>query len=69
MSKSTLLRNIGAERGYNYVTLDNPLDRAAAKSEPRAFLSRHKPPVIIDEIQYATELLPYIFLIEGLQKR
>ena len=24
------------------------------------FLENHKPPLIIDEIQYATELLPYI---------
>ena len=31
-----------------------------AKEDPRLFLADNPPPVIIDEIQYAPELLPYI---------
>lgn len=31
-----------------------------AKRDPALFLQRYSPPVLIDEIQYATELLPYI---------
>ena len=27
---------------------------------PRGFLERHPPPVIMDEVQYAPELFPYV---------
>jgi len=63
VGKSTLLRNLQTEERYEYVTLDNPLDRASAKSEPQTFLKRYPSPIIIDEIQYAPELLPYIKII------
>ena len=43
-----------------YVTLDDPDARYLAKNDPALFLQRYSPPVLIDEIQYATELLPYI---------
>ena len=48
----------GIER--KYVTLDDPDVRYLAKQDPALFLQRYSPPVLIDEIQYATELLPYI---------
>ncbi len=57
--KTTLLRHLcGPER--NYVTLDDPTRRGLAASDPQLFLERFAPPVLIDEIQYAPELLPYI---------
>jgi predicted AAA+ superfamily ATPase len=31
-----------------------------AKTEPALFMQRFKPPILIDEIQYAPILLPYI---------
>ncbi|MFA7404787.1 MAG: ATP-binding protein, partial [Pelobacteraceae bacterium] len=40
--------------------LDDPLVLALAKSDPALFMQRFPPPVLIDEIQYAPELLPYI---------
>ena len=40
--------------------MDDPDARYLAKSDPSLFLQRYKPPVIIDEIQYVPELLPYI---------
>ena len=43
-----------------YVTLDNVDDRILAKENPALFLQRYAPPMIIDEIQYAPELFPYI---------
>ena len=59
VGKTTLLRQL-AEPGRRFVSLD-PLDvRARAKSDPRLFLADYPPPVIIDEIQYAPELFPYI---------
>ena len=35
-------------------------ERAIAKTDPELFLQLHKPPVLIDEVQYAPELLAYI---------
>lgn len=57
--KTTLLKHI-AEKGRNYVTLDDPLQRRLAIEEPELFLERFEAPVIIDEIQYAPGLLSYI---------
>lgn len=51
-------KEMGIER--KYVTLDDPDVRYLAKKDPALFLQRYSPPVLIDEIQYATELLPYI---------
>ncbi len=59
VGKTTLLKHI-AEAGRNYVTLDDPLQRRLAVEEPELFLERFEAPVIIDEIQYAPGLLPYI---------
>jgi len=43
-----------------YVTLDDPRIATLAKNDPALFMQRFRPPVLIDEIQYAPELLPYI---------
>ena len=59
VGKTTLLKHL-VEDARAYITLDDPVAREAANSEPALFLERHKPPVIIDEIQYAPNLLPYI---------
>lgn len=59
VGKTTLLQHIrGEDRAY--VTLDDPLLRSLAREEPALFLQRFPPPVLIDEIQYAPELLPFI---------
>ena len=63
VGKSTMLRNLEVSEKYTYVTLDNPIERALAKSDPELFLKKYQSPVIIDEIQYATELLPYIKIV------
>jgi predicted AAA+ superfamily ATPase len=57
--KTTLLKQL-ADTDRKYVTLDDTNDRLFATQEPAAFIERYSPPVIIDEIQYAPELLPYI---------
>ena len=59
VGKTTLLQHLRKE-GRQYVTLDDPLILALAKEDPALFMQRFEPPVIIDEIQYAPELLPYI---------
>ncbi len=59
VGKTTFLRN-NAEPERRFVSLD-PLDaRMQAREDPRLFLTNNPPPVMIDEIQYAPELLPYI---------
>lgn len=59
VGKTTMLERL-AEEGRKYVTLDDPMARAIANDDPALFIQRYAPPVIIDEIQYAPGLLPYI---------
>ncbi|MGE0009735.1 MAG: ATP-binding protein [Candidatus Babeliales bacterium] len=58
--KTTLSR--AAFPDYRYVSLENPDNRAFAKEDPRGFLDHHRNPngIIIDEVQYAPDLLSYI---------
>ena len=58
VGKSTLLKYCDSDR--NYVTLDDYSARELAINEPELFLQRYKAPIIIDEIQYAPNLLSYI---------
>lgn len=65
VGKTTMLRHLMEEdeaqgRSRAYVSLDNTAVRMLAKEDPALFLQRYQPPVLIDEIQYAPELLPYI---------
>jgi len=57
--KTTLLKHL-FEKTYRYVSLDAPDVRSAASSDPRGFLEMYAAPVILDEVQYAPDLLPYI---------
>jgi len=57
--KTTLLRTLFA-RTHRYISLDAADVCASAIADPRGFLARHAPPVIIDEVQNAPELLPYL---------
>lgn len=60
--KTTMLRKVAQKEniGRRYVTLDDLAERSMAKNDPALFLQLHKPPVLIDEIQYAPELFTYI---------
>ena len=75
---STLLRLFPK---YSFVSLDLPTAAEQAEKEPEAFLSRHPPPAIIDEVQYAPSLFRHLkavvdanrqkngqFLLTGSQK-
>jgi predicted AAA+ superfamily ATPase len=54
-----LLQEFGG--GARYVSLDDPLERSVAASDPNAFLDRFPDRrVILDEIQYAPDLLPHL---------
>ncbi|MDR2563174.1 MAG: ATP-binding protein [Prevotellaceae bacterium] len=48
------------EPSRTYVTLDDPQIRTLAVNDPHLFLQTYRPPLFIDEIQYAPSLFPYI---------
>jgi len=56
--KSTLLTHTLPD--YAYLTLDDPITRERALSDPRFFLDTAGEKVIIDEIQRAPQLLSYV---------
>jgi len=59
--KTTMIKKVcGKNDAITYVTLDYPRIRDLARNDPELFLQQYPAPVIIDEIQYAPELLPYI---------
>ena len=60
--KTTMLKELAKHEGIGrgYVSLDDLNTRDMAKNDPKLFLQLHKPPVIIDEVQYAPELFTYI---------
>ena len=71
VGKTTLLRRLAeaAEEPRRYVTLDDPLVLELAKEDPALFMQRFPAPVLIDEIQYAPELLPHIKMAADAQRR
>lgn len=63
VGKTTLLKTLSEQSGAptrRYVSLDNPLLLTLAREEPALFLQRFPPPLMIDEIQYAPGLFPYL---------
>jgi uncharacterized protein len=77
--KTSTLRRLFPRHGF--VSLDLPTEAEQAEKEPKAFLRRHPPPVIIDEAQYAPALFRHLkvavdaargrngqFLLTGSQK-
>lgn len=57
--KTTLLKQL-ASPDRKYADLAEPAMRSMADEEPVLFLQRYAPPVLIDNIQYAPELVPVI---------
>ena len=60
--KTTLLKHMFAG-SHKYVSMDNPDLRLMAIKEPSLFFDNYRPPLIIDEIQYAPGLLSYIKIL------
>lgn len=57
--KTTFLKNL-ASPDRKYADLAEPALRSVANDEPVLFLQRYAPPVLIDNIQYAPEIVPVI---------
>ena len=60
VGKTTMLQKLMEGTDRKYVSLDDLNERDLAKNDPELFLQLHKPPVLIDEVQYAPELFTYI---------
>ena len=60
--KTTMLKKLAEKEniGREYVSLDDLTAREMAKNDPAMFMQLHKPPVLIDEVQFAPELFTYI---------
>lgn len=61
VGKTTMLKNMKSD--LNYITLDDMLLNQLAIEDPNLFLKSNKPPIIIDEIQYAPNLLRNIKML------
>ena len=55
VGKTTLLRHVFPD--HNYAVFDASLDLEDARREPDLFLLNHPPPVILDEVQFAPEVV------------
>ena len=71
VGKTTMLEHLMSEegRGRKKVTLDDLAERELAKTDPKMFFQLHKPPLLIDEVQYAPELFPYIKMMVDERKQ
>ncbi len=68
VGKTTVLKKLaGAER--TYITLDDILSLKMAKEDAYLFFQANKLPILIDEIQYAPELLPHIKMLVDASSR
>jgi predicted AAA+ superfamily ATPase len=60
VGKTTMLRHLMAGTGRTYLSLDDLDIRKSANEDPKRFLARYEPPLLIDEIQYAPGLFTYL---------
>ncbi len=61
VGKTTVLKKVCNE--LKYTTMDNPEILEYAKYETGLFFKTYTPPLVIDEVQYAPVLFPYIKMI------
>lgn len=60
VGKTTMLEHLMEGTSRRKVSLDDAENRRLAKNDPDLFLSMYPAPILIDEVQYAPELFPYI---------
>jgi len=68
VGKSWLVEKMAGEK-RKYISLDDVKARETARKDPQLFIDENQPPVIIDEVQYAPELFPYIKLYVDKKKQ
>ena len=60
VGKSTMLKHLAQKEQRTIVTMDNDQARELALNDPRLFFQTYRPPILIDEIQKAPNLLEHI---------
>ena len=60
VGKSTMLKHLAEGQNRTYVTMDDTQLRNFAQTEPKLFLQTFQPPILIDEVQKASELFEEI---------
>lgn len=63
VGKTTMLKHLCEGQNRTYVTLDNMMARTLAQTDPVLFFQTYKPPILIDEVQYAPELFAQIKIL------
>lgn len=61
IGKTTVLKEVCGK--LKYISLDNPEVLEYAKNEGGLFFKTYTPPIVLDEVQYAPGLFPYIKMI------
>lgn len=59
VGKTTLFKKL-MDENRTVVSLDDLEERKLAQTDPAMFLQMHDLPILIDEVQYAPQLFPYI---------
>jgi predicted AAA+ superfamily ATPase len=59
VGKTTLIKDM-LRKTHSYVLLEDPDTRSLAINDPRSFLQQNPAPLIIDEFQYAPQLVSYL---------
>ena len=59
--KTSLLQRLFSR--FHFVSLDLPSEAELAEKDPQAFLTRHPPPLVIDEVQYAPKVFRHIKVV------
>jgi predicted AAA+ superfamily ATPase len=56
VGKTTVLQHLARDTNRTFISLDDSEARKIALSDPVGFFNKYKPPIIIDEVQYAPNL-------------
>ena len=65
----TFLLEALKDESCKYISLDDIDERNLAVNNPKLFIQKYEPPVIIDEVQYAPELFTYIKIYVDTNKK
>jgi len=63
VGKTTMLKYLAKGQNRTFVTLDDSEARELAQTDPILFFQRYKPPIVIDEVQYAPQLFNQIKIL------
>lgn len=67
--KTTMLKHLAENSNRTYVSLDDLDVRELAQNDPKLFFQKYKTPILIDEVQFAPNLFPYIKIMADNNQR